>query len=437
MRKGFTFVLIIIILLGGLGIAALLLATRPRQQQKTHSEIDTLVTAIIANDTATTMTVEGFGTVRAKKEVTATAEVSGKIMWMSAKANEGRFFKKGDLLTEIDPRSYELPVKRIKANIEKQKAELLRVEQERENNQRNLELASEHLGLARKEWERQKQLRATQVAADASVESARAKYLLSKTKNQAIENALSILVPQKAAAQAQLNITQAELGEAKLNLSKTRIFAPFDGRTAKKFVEEGQFITVGTPLLEIYDTRTVEVTVQIPLEDMRWLDLSAPQQILKENFDSGDIPAEMLPRAFAHLDTGERNITWKGFVSRVGGVVEKATRTLPVIAEFPEPWASFQPGKVPPLVPGMFVRVEIMGRCFSNIYELPRSAIRPATTIYIAEKGLLRIHPVHILRTMENKAYVDKGIQPGENIIISPLSVVTEGMKIRTDLRQK
>ncbi len=67
-----------------------------------------------------------------------------------------------------------------------------------------------------------------------------------------------------------------------------------------------------------------------------------------------------------------------------------------------------------------------------NVFELSRSAIRPDNTVYIAENGLLRIRPVQISHTVENKVYVNKGIQPGELIITSPLSAVTEGMKVRT-----
>jgi RND family efflux transporter MFP subunit len=432
MRRNITVVRIALILLIGCVIAAILILTSPKQKQQPHLELGPLVNVIVAQDTSTTITVEAFGTAYAKTEVTETAEVSGRITHMSLKLKEGMFFKKGDLLMEIDPRSHELAVQRIKARIQQQEADLLRIEQDKKNNEHDLKLASEELKLATKEWERYKNLKATKVASEAAVESVEIKYLQSKTRKQAIENALAVLVHQKAAAEAQSSMARVELKEAELSLSKTRIFAPFDGRTAEKLVEERQFVTLGTPLVQIYDTSSVEVTVQLPLDDVRLLDLILPLKAQKDALYSSDIPARNLALAVAHLE-GEGSIfSWKGFVSRVGGVVDKQTRTVAIIAEFPEPWASEENKRKPPLIPGTFVRVEIFGKELDHVCELPRSAIRPDNTVYIADNGLLRIRQVQILQTVENKAYVSTGIKPGDLIITSPLSAVTEGMKIRT-----
>ncbi len=437
MRKTTTVVRIILILFVGFAIASILYLTRPRPKQLSHTDLGQLVTVMPAWLSPTTITVEGFGTVRAKTEVTEIAEVSGRITLMSPKLEEGMFFKKGDLLLEIDPRSYALAVKRTQARIQQLKADLLRIDQENKNKESDLELASEELELAAKEWDRYINLGVTKVASEAVVESVERKYLQSKTQKQAIENALAVLVYQKAAAEAQLSIARVELEDAKLNLSKTRIFVTFDGRTAKKLVEERQFVSVGTPLVQIYDISAVEVTVQLPLEDVTLIGLIAPLRAQKEALNSDDISVESLPAAIAYLDTGENESTWKGSVSRVGGVLDKATRTIAVVVVFPEPWASTETDQSPPLVPGTFVRVKIFGKRMDNVFELSRSVIRPDNTVYIAENGLLRIRPVQISHTVENNAYVNKGIQPGELIITSPLSAVTEGMKIRTVMDER
>lgn len=437
MRRTTTVVRIILILFVGFAIASILYLTRPRPEQQTHTELGPLVTVMPAWLSPTTITVEGFGTVQAKTEVTEIAEVSGRITLMSPKLEEGMFFKKGDLLLEIDPRSYELAVKRTHARIQQLEADLLRIEQEKKNKESDLELASEELELAAKEWKRYKNLEATKVASEAIVESVERKHLQSKTQKQSIENALAVLVHQKAAAEAQLSIARLELEDAKLNLSKTHIFAPFDGRTARKLVEERQFVAVGTLLVQIYDTSAVEVTVQLPLKDVTLIGLIAPLRAQKEALNRDDISIESLPAAIAYLDTGENESTWEGSVCRVGGVVDRATRTVAVVVVFPEPWASTESDQRPPLVPGTFVRVEILGKRIDNVFELSRSAIRPDNTVYIAENGLLRISTVRISHTVENKAYVNKGIQPGELIITSPLSAVTEGMKIRAVMDER
>ena len=235
MSRTMSVVRIILILLVGCTMAAILYFTGPRPEQEPHPELGPLVTVMPARDAATTITVAGFGTVRAKTEVAETAEVSGRIARMSPALEEGMFFKKGDLLMEVDPGSYELAAKQTQARIQQLKADLLRIEQEKRNKENDLKLASEELELAAKEWKRYKDLEATKVASEAVVESVERKYLQSKTQKQAVENALAVLVHQKAAAEAQLSMARVEFEEAKLNLSKTRIVSLFAGRTAKSW----------------------------------------------------------------------------------------------------------------------------------------------------------------------------------------------------------
>ena len=363
--------------------------------------------------------------------------MSGRIISVSPGLREGMFFKKGDILLKIDPRSYEITVKRIRARLAQQKAEIKRIEQETKNQEANLKLAEEELELALRELNRQKNLKATNVASEIAVETAKLKYLESKSRKQTIENTLLVLEPQKESAKAGLNITQAELEEAELNLSKTVIRAPFDGRTAEKYIEEGQFVTVGTPLARVYDTSAIEVPVQLTLEDLGWLDLESILT-MGENKSSTALNKENTanespPVALAHLSFGENNYTWRGFVSRIGGEIERSTRTISVFAEFPNPQKDAPSGgNIFSLIPGMFVQVEFIGRQFSDVYELPRNALRTGDVVYIAQDGKLRMRPVHVLQRIGDKAYVDDGIQPGEQIIISPLSTVLEGMKVRT-----
>jgi hypothetical protein len=103
-----------------------------------------------------------------------------------------------------------------------------------------------------------------------------------------------------------------------------------------------------------------------------------------------------------------------------------------VVILFPDPWAEFQRDGAPPLVPGMFVRIEIEGKTFDNIYKIPRNIVYAGDIVYLDREDQLEIREVHVLRTVGNTAYVDKGINPGEQIITSPLPAATDGMKILT-----
>lgn len=330
MGKSSTIAIILLILAFGGVVAGVLFLIRPTPEHISYTETVPLVKVILATPKTLNMKVEGFGTARAKTEVTLTAEVSGRIIRISPSLRAGMSFNKGDVLLEIDPSTYAIAVKRIKGKLAQQKAEIKRLEQEIKNQEANLKLAKEQLELALKELKRQKNLKSTNVASDIAVERAELSYLESKSRLQTIENTLSILAPRKESAEAGLSVIQAELKEAELNLSKTVIRAPFDGRTAEKYVEEGEFVTIGTLLARIYDTSAIEVPVQLTLEDLQWLDLESTMRI-KDNKKGTGIKSssnEKSTIALAHLSAGEHNYTWSGFVSRIGGEIERATHTI-------------------------------------------------------------------------------------------------------------
>ena len=137
------------------------------------------------------------------------------------------------------------------------------------------------------------------------------------------------------------------------------------------------------------------------------------------------------PPATAYLDTGNETYEWHGYVVRVGSIIDESTRTMPVVVKITDPMNSGVKEKALPLLPGTFVRVEIEGRTYPEVYVLPRSAIRPDNTVYLAESGLLEIRDINILRKTGEEAYIDKGLEPEDNVIISPVTAVTANMKIR------
>jgi multidrug efflux pump subunit AcrA (membrane-fusion protein) len=56
---------------------------------------------------------------------------------------------------------------------------------------------------------------------------------------------LQLNYPQVAQAKARLKAARAELHRAELDLKRTRISVPFNGRVKEKFVGAGQFVTRG------------------------------------------------------------------------------------------------------------------------------------------------------------------------------------------------
>jgi hypothetical protein len=75
--------------------------------------------------------------------------------------------------------------------------------------------------------------------------------------------------------------------------------------------------------------------------------------------------------------------SWKGYVIRTTGQVDKATRLVSVVVEVPEPFEASETR--PPLLPGMFVEVLIEGRVLREGFAVPRDAIHEGNRVWVVE----------------------------------------------------
>lgn len=148
---------------------------------------------------------EFTGRLEAPESVEVRPRVSGYIDRVAF--HEGSLVKKGDLLFQIDPRPFQAEVKRLQAQLQQARASQTR---------------------AANEARRGERLRQSN-AISAELADARA--------SAATE------------AQAAVAATQAELENAQLNLSFTRITAPIDGRVSRAEITEGNLVGAGQSLL--------------------------------------------------------------------------------------------------------------------------------------------------------------------------------------------
>jgi hypothetical protein len=81
----------------------------------------------------------------------------------------------------------------------------------------------------------------------------------------------------------------------------------------------------------------------------------------------------------------------------------------------------------------MFVEVSIQGRTLKQVFPIPRHALREGRTIWMAREGRLRIEPIPPIARLDREiAYLAGGVKSGDQVIVSPLDTVTDGMRIRT-----
>jgi len=125
------------------------------------------------------------------------------------------------------------------------------------------------------------QAKIMQRQAAAAAESARARQTLAqrqirRSRSLSKERAISEeLLNQREAdlntARADLNVRKALLAKAQLEVSHCRITAPFSGVVAERLSGEGEWATLGQPLLRLIDNERLEVSAQIPLAQIQSL----------------------------------------------------------------------------------------------------------------------------------------------------------------------
>ncbi len=373
----------LLVMAGGVAGYALLVRLRKPPAKVERPMVAPLVEAVRVEQEDIDMTVSGFGTARARRSVELVPQVSGRIIEVSENFMEGGFFEAGEALVTIDPSDYELAVQNAQAAVAQAEYRLQQEEAE--------------AAVARREWEAMK-------------------------PNSEPPSPLVLREPQIKNARAQLQAAEAQLATAGLNLKRTVISLPFNGRIVQKNVDVGQFVSPGQALAGAYGTDVIEILM--PLEDfeLEWFDAPLTHKGVRSKAPEAAVVAEFAGGVHR----------WKARIVRTQGRIDPTSRVVNLIAEVTNPFEEMNDDI--PLTPGMFVRVEIRGKRLFGVFRIPRHAIRNDDKVWVVRDDRLHVQKVDIVRRDTDYAYIASGIQDGDTVVTSPLDVVTDGMAIRVQL---
>ncbi len=74
-----------------------------------------------------------------------------------------------------------------------------------------------------------------------------------------------------------------------------------------------------------------------------------------------------------------------------------------------------------PLVDGMFCSVEIPGKTMHDVVRLPRWAVSYKNMVYLYSDGRLKTVPVEVARVQGEETFIGKGLDKGDEVIITRL----------------
>ena len=418
MKKGLIFrvVRIIFVLTAAAAVAIFLYDNRPKGERRQKIKAEPLVEVFSVEAQSLPVIIEAYGTVRPQEVLKLVSEISGRIVDIHPSFKEGSFGKKGIVLLTIDPRTYRLEVERRKVSIKQADVGLKRLRQEVLNFKASAKIAKSDVALTRTEFFRLKELSGKKAVARTNLDKAEQRYLQSLERLQAIENQIALTGPQKEQLDAQRELATVLWRQAKLNLEKTRIVAPFDGWVLEKTVEKGQHVNTGQYLGQVYKEGAFEIDARITVNDLKWLpSIQRPKAVSQATI------------VFSHQGNTR---TWMGRVTRIKANMDEKTRRLPIVVEITPPMNSGEKKDLFDLRPGMFVKVRIEGKKVHQVFVLPRHTVHTGNVVYTVHENRLRIRPVNVLRRFKESIYIQKGLTNGDLVIKTPLSEIVDGSPV-------
>ena len=371
---------VIFIAAGALGLSKLT-ASKAMLKKSKPPKLIPVVRTIKIKTGPQAIIVRGEGTVRPLQEINLTPQVGGIAIYISPDMVNGGVFRKGDVLLRIDPVDYQLAVTLAEAKVKESESRLT--------------LAQEEAAAALEEWRL--------LHSDGPEETVKPPPLVAKE-------------PQLAAAKARFEADQADLRKAFLNLERTELRAPFDGRVRNENIDAGQYVAPGKGLGTIYSIEAAEIVLPLKNEDLSWFHVPG--------FTSGEGPGS---HAEVRARIAGEDLIWAGEVVRSEGELDERTRMINVVVKVEKPY-----DKKPPLALGLFVAVDIKGRTLPSVVIIPRAALREDNIVWVVDKdGLLHFKKVDVVRIQGERVSVSSGLKNGERVVISFLKVVTDGMSVR------
>jgi len=439
-RKVFSWVMPLVILGGGVA-AFMALGSQPPPPRK-EADVGAAVTVetLPVVREPGRIAIDFDGVVVPLREVTLSAESGGRIVRMAEVCRGGRFVEQGTLLLEIDPRDYELEVRRLDQELKQAVLTIEEIEEEIKQNERSVGLAERQVALAHREVERLDRLKSNRVVTEADYERALRDELSADSNLNMLQGQRRILAKRRIRLTEAQTLTATMLEQARLDLERTRISAPVSGMVVEELVEEDSFVSKGTPLVTIEDTSAAEVRVSLQMDDVARIWSDSRQVATGSPYAFPDTPATVVYRI------GEKQFRWQGVLKRQEGKgLDERTRTLPCRVLVSDPtgvealdrygaaMAELPAGAPWSLLRGMFVDVQVQVETDQQLVSTPCEALRPNGDVWVLRDGRLIILRPPLVHVAAGRAVFEStadGLMPEDRVVVSQLSNVRAGMAI-------
>lgn len=373
--------------LAGAGVLALVVIfnTVPTPKRETAVRQTAMLVDVVEVEAGTFRPViEAMGTVTPERDITLRPRVSGQVVGISENFVPGGYVEAGEVLVRIDEADYRNALQQRESELQQAITDL-EIEQGRQ-----VVAAQDYRELGRELPPERKRLVLRQ--------------------------------PQLRGARAAVQSAEAAVEQARLNLQRTQIKAPFDAHVLSRNANLGSQVGVGDTLARLVGQETYWVDTAVPVGKVRRLSFA------EEDGESGS-PVEVRSRASWPEGTFR-----KGYLYRLIGELDQNTRMARALVAVDDPLARRPESRGQPrLMAGAFVESRITGRELTDTLKLSRDHVRKDDTVWVMEDGKLAIREVEIVFRDAEHAYIQSGLEPGARVVTTNLATVREGVKLRLE----
>lgn len=314
--------------------------------------------------------IEAVGTVEPEHSVQVRAQVSGVLQTVLFK--EGDKVKAGQLLFQIDPRTFQASYNQAQAQLARDQAQL-------EN---------------------------------ARVQRDRLEPLL---KREFItQQEFDVAVTSTKSLEATVAADRALLEQARIQLEFSRIHAPIAGRTGALAIKPGNLVPAaggGAPLVTINSTDPILVSFSIPERQL---------EEIRSHQNEKEMRIEILPDRSGPPAAEGKLVFIDNTVTAQTGTVLLKTRVV---------------NKDEILWPGQFINVRIILKIEPEAVVVPEAAVQPGqegSFVYLIDAdSKVQVHPVKISRQIGGDVVIASGVKPGAQIITEIPQALQPGITVR------
>ena len=371
------------VLIAGAIVSALLIWSAPSPATEEETAGAKIVQTRTVTPIDTVINVIAYGPVIPSRKVVVEPQVSGRIIRHHASLVPGGYIAEGEELVAIEPVDYELAVIEREAELEEARYQY--------------EVEKGRQVVAQREWG----------------------ALRDEIEEVEVNRSLVLREPHLRRTEAMVEKARNAIARAQLDLSRTKVVAPFNAMVLEESVEIGQLADSGSPVCTLIGTDEFWVQATVPISDLKRVRI--PEE---------DAPGAM---AMVFLDIGnEGEAIWQGTVVRLLSDLETTGRMARLLVKVDDPLQlrSVDEGSVPLLL-GSYARVEIEVGQLQNVLPIPRLALREGDRIWVAgPDNTLRIRPAEVLWVQRDTVLVPNNLEEGERLIVSELKAALPGMAI-------